>query len=71
MISKTHWTILDKANRELALYFEKAKKARANRDPNGIQQAEMDYFQALQRLYDDVQSAVAEQTHGKLPRVDT
>ena len=69
MISETYWTILENANRELALCFEKTKKARANGDPRGIQQAEMDYFQALQRLFDDVQNAVAEQTHEKIPRV--
>ncbi|RKU21064.1 hypothetical protein C6499_22875 [Candidatus Poribacteria bacterium] len=60
MISKTYWTILEHANRELAQRFEKAKKARASGDARGIQQAEMDYFQALQRLIDDVQNAVAD-----------
>ena len=60
MISETYWTILENANRELASCFEKTKKARANGDKRGIQQAEMDYFQALQRLFDDVQDAVAD-----------
>ena len=63
MISKTYWTILEESNRQLALRFEKLKKARANRDRHGIRQAEMAYFQALQRLNDNVQSAIAEQTH--------
>ena len=60
MISKTYWTILEQANRELASCFEKTKKARATGDTRGIQQAEMDYFQALQRLIDDVQNAISE-----------
>lgn len=60
MISETYWTILQHANRELAACFEKTKKARATGDKRGIQQAEMDYFQALQRLFDDVQNAVAD-----------
>ena len=60
MISKTYWTILEDANRQLALRFEKLKKARANRDPHGIRQAEMAYFQALQRLNDNVQNAVSD-----------
>ena len=71
MISETYWTILQHANRELASCFEKTKKARASGDKHSIQQAEMNYFQALQRLFDDVQNAVAEQTHAKMPRVDT
>ena len=48
------------ANRELALRFEKLKKARTSRDPNGIKNAEMEYFQSLQHLYTAVQDAVAE-----------
>lgn len=68
MISETYWTILQHANRELAACFEKTKKARASGDKGSIQQAEMDYLQALQRLFDDVQNAVAEQTHRKIPR---
>ena len=63
MISEPYWKILEESNRQLALRFEKLKKARANRDPHGIRQAEMAYFQALQRLNDNVQSAIAEQTH--------
>ena len=58
IISETHWKILDKANRQLALRYEKLQKARASRDPHGIQRAEMDYFQALQYLYASVETAV-------------
>ena len=60
MISDVYWTILENANRELAQRFEKLQKARASGDKKSIQNAEMDYFQALQRLNDDVQNAVAE-----------
>ena len=60
MISKTYWTILEHANRELAQRFERLRKVRASGDAHGIQQAEMNYFQALQRLIDDVQDAVAD-----------
>ena len=60
MISKTDWTILEHANRELALCFEKLKKTRANGDQKSIQNAEMDYFQALQRLNDDVRRAIVQ-----------
>ena len=59
MISETDWTILESANRELALRFEKLKKARATGDPEGIAQAQMEYLQALQILYDDVQNALS------------
>ena len=62
MISEIHFKILDTANRELALRFEKLKKARASRDANGIKNAEMEYFQSLQHLYAAVQDAVAERT---------
>ena len=41
MISEVHWKILDKANRQLALRFEKLQTARASRDPHGIQRAEI------------------------------
>ena len=63
MISETYWKILEDTNRQLALCFEKLKKARASRDKHGIQQAEMAYFHALQHLYAAVEDAVAEQTH--------
>lgn len=62
MISETYWTILENANRELAQRFEQLRKARASGNQKRIQNAEMDYFQALQRLFDDVQNAVSEQT---------
>ena len=62
MISESHFKNLENANRELAMRFEKLKKARASRDPNGIKNAEMEYFQSLQHLYTAGQDAVAEQT---------
>ena len=58
MISNLHFKILDTANRELSRRFEKLKKARASRDANGIKNAEMEYYQALQHLYTAVQDAV-------------
>ena len=60
MISKTYWTILDQANRELSKRFDRLRKARASGNQKSIQNAEMDYFQALQRLNDDVQTAVSQ-----------
>ena len=60
MISETHFKTLDNANRELSRRFQKLRKARASRDPNGIKRAEMDYYQSLQHLYAAVQDAVAD-----------
>ena len=62
MISESHYKNLEHANRELALRFEKLRKARTSRDPNGIKNAEMEYFQSLQHLYTAVQDAVAART---------
>ena len=59
MISDTYWKILEDANRQLALRFEKLKKARAAGDSEGIEQARMEYLQALQVLYTDAQTAVS------------
>ena len=61
MLSEPHFKNLENANRELAMRFEKLRKARASRDPNGIKNAEMEYYQSLQHLYTAVQDAVAEQ----------
>ena len=63
MISESHYQNLEHANRELALRFEKLRKARASRDANGIKNAEMEYFQSLQHLYTAVQDAVADGNH--------
>ena len=63
MLSELHYKNLEHANRELALRFEKLKKARVSRDANGIKNAEMEYFQSLQHLYTAVQDAVSEGTH--------
>lgn len=60
MISNVHFKILDTANRELAARFEKLQKARTSRNVQGIQNAEMEYYQALQHLYTAVQDAVAD-----------
>ena len=62
MISESYWKVLEDANRQLALRFEKLRKARANRDAHGIKMAEMNYFQALQHLHVSVEDAVAERT---------
>ena len=60
MISETHFKTLDTANRDLTRQFQKLRKARASRDPNGIKRAEMEYYQSLQHLYAAVQDAVAD-----------
>ena len=63
MISEVHWTILEDANRQLSLRLAKLRKVRTSGDLDGIQGAEMDYFQALQHLYASVQDAISEQAH--------
>lgn len=63
MISETDWTILEHANRELTLRFEKLRKVRASRDKNRTKRAEMDYFHALQHLYAAVEDAIAAQNY--------
>ena len=63
MISELHFKNLDTANRELSRRFEKLRKVRASRDANGIKNAEMEYYHALQHLYTAVHDAVAEGTH--------
>ena len=62
MISELHWKILEDANRQLGLRLAKLRKTRASGDRDGIQNAEMDYFQALQHLYASVQDAISEGT---------
>ena len=62
MISELHWKILEDANRQLGLRLSKLRKTRASGDRDGIQNAEMDYFQALQHLYVVVQDAISEGT---------
>ena len=59
MLSELHYKNLEHANRELALRFEKLRKARASRDLNGIKRAEMEYYHSLQHLYAAVQDTVA------------
>ena len=60
MISETYWTLLENANRDLLMRFEKLKKARATGDLEGIKQARMEYLQALQVLYTEAQTAVSQ-----------
>ena len=60
MLSELHYKVLENANRELTKQFQKLRKARASRDPNGIKRAEMAYYQSLQHLYATVQDAVAD-----------
>ena len=60
MITETYWKILEDANRQLAMRFEKLQKARTTGDPQSITQARMEYLKALQILYTDAQNAVAE-----------
>ena len=60
MLSEPHFKTLENANRELTKQFQKLREARASRDLNGIQRAEMDYYQSLQHLYAAVQEAVAD-----------
>ncbi len=60
MISETYWKILEDANHNLAMRFEKLQKARANGDPQNITQARMEYLKALQILYTDAPNAVAQ-----------
>ena len=63
MLSDLHFKNVESAHRELSRRFEKLRKARASRDPNGIKQAELEYYQALQHLYTAVQDAVSEGTY--------
>ena len=59
MFSETHFKILDGANRELSRWFQKLRKARASRDTDGIERAEMEYFQAVQRLNAAIEAALS------------
>ena len=61
MLSELHFKTLDTANRELSRCLSKLRKVRASRDPNGIERAEMAYYQSLQHLYAAGQDTVAEQ----------
>ena len=59
MISELHFRNLENANREVAMYFEKLRKARANRDTQSIRHAAMEYFQAVQRLNAAIEDALS------------
>ena len=60
MIGEIHLKRLEKANREMVVCWEILCKARAGRNPQQIQSAEMAYLQALQRVYDAAVGAVAD-----------
>ena len=65
-VSNSNDSILQlKVDIALALRLAKLRKARASRDKHGIQNAEMDYFQALQHLYASVQDALSYKVRGK------
>ena len=59
MISDLHYKILEDANRELVLRFERLRKARASRDTQNIKHAAMEYFQAVQRLNAAIEDALS------------
>lgn len=59
MISGEYFKVLENANRELALRFEKLHEARASDDTHAVKRAEMRYFHALQHLNTVVETAVA------------
>ena len=59
MISQLHFQNLENANRELAMRFEKLRKARASRDTHSIKHAAMEYFQAVQRLNAAIENALS------------
>ena len=59
MISESYCHILEKANRRLALSWERLKKARKNGNTEAIKAAEMAYLQALQCAYDAAVASVS------------
>ena len=59
MISGSYCHILEKANRRLALNWERLKKARKNGNTEAIKTAEMAYLQALQCVYDAAVASVS------------
>ena len=63
MLSEQHFKTLENANRELTRQFQKLRQARASRDPEGIKQAEMEYYHSLQHLYAAVEDALAAQNY--------
>ena len=60
MISGSYCHILEKANRQLTLSWERLKKVRKNGNTEAIKTAEMAYFQALQCVYDVAVASVSE-----------
>ena len=60
MIEKQHWKMLEKANRMLALDWQTLKDARSKGNVLRIQRAELNYFQALQSVFNAAENAVAQ-----------
>ena len=60
MISQLHFQNLQNANREVAMRFEKLRKARASRDTHSIEHAAMEYFHAVQRLNAAIENALSQ-----------
>ena len=63
MIPVRHLKNIESANLQLARSWEQLKKTHATGNTNAIEQAEMSYLQAVQRIYTACQEAVAEKTH--------
>lgn len=59
MISELHFKNLENANREVAMRFEKLRNAHASRDTQRIRHAEIEYFQAVQRLNAAIEDALS------------
>lgn len=59
MISETHFSVLEKANQRLARNWRTLKDARAEGNAQRIKRAELNYLQALQRVFNAAETAVA------------
>ncbi len=60
MISESYCKVLEKANRQLTLSWERVKKVRNTGNMEAIKTAEMAYLLAFQFAYDAAQEAVAD-----------
>ena len=59
MISQAHFQNIEALQREMTRVFRKLQKARATRDKIIIQNAELQYYQTVQRLYRAVEDAAS------------
>ena len=59
MISASHWRNLETIHESLFKAWQRLKRVRADGDVVEIRNAEMHYFQVLQRVYEAAQGAVA------------